>query len=270
MRRWWRAVLVAGLLVVHPGWVSTALPVVSPVFAVSAAAASPGTTGVRVFSANLNMYNGHTEGIAGQIAREDPDVVLLLEWSPTSSAPLIRSDVLSRYPSRIERMEAAGSDGIALFTRLPLSDATLELLADRYVVTAVIGDGASSFRFIGVHTHSPVTEPKLASWRAQLRELPHVVAREQLPVVLAGDFNATRANAPFARLLSWATLTDAQEAAGNGWAATWPADSRLLPPVVRPDHVLAGPGVQVLDARVGDSSGSDHRPVMVDLVVTRP
>jgi endonuclease/exonuclease/phosphatase family metal-dependent hydrolase len=47
---------------------------------------------------------------------------------------------------------------------------------------------------------------------------------------------------------------------------TWPR-GKLLPPLVRPDHVLVSPEIAVTGYRLGDGRGSDHRPVVVDLAI---
>lgn len=255
-----QAVVVAALLLAHLGWLGAALP--------SWAGTVPpaGGTPLKVMSANLNQYNAATQGTARVIARHRPDVVLLIEWSPVNAPALLASGVLDGYPHRVERMDPVGSDGLALFSRLPLTDVQVPVVAGRQVVLATVG---GAVRLAGVHTHSPVNPVKAASRRQQLRQLPALLAGSPLPLVVAGDFNATSAHRRFTDLLERTGLRDAQDEAGTGWAATWPAD-REVPPLVRPDHVLVGPEVQVLRAWAGYASGSDHRPVLADLRVTLP
>lgn len=265
-RRRWRAALVAGLLVSHLGWLVTALPTPP---AAAAAPAAGSLQQLRVFSANLNQGNGATAGTARQIAAADPDVVLLLEWSPQTSAPVLASGVLGRYPHHLEYLDVRGSDGVAMFTRLPVQDAALPVLGGRHVVSALLGPPGSQVRFVGVHTNSPVSTRKAASWRAELAGLPALVSGERAPLVLAGDFNATSGHPPFVALLDTLRLTDAHDAVGAHWTATWPAGRARVPAIVRPDHVLVGRGVEVRKAWAGDSSGSDHRPVLAELTVSR-
>ena len=83
--------------------------------------------------------------------------------------------------------------------------------------------------------------------------------RERLPYLVTGDLNSTPHH--------WATwalargLTDAQEAAGRGWGATY--HSAL--PVVRIDYVLASPAWTVVGAEAEDWGLSDHRAVLARL-----
>jgi endonuclease/exonuclease/phosphatase (EEP) superfamily protein YafD len=89
---------------------------------------------------------------------------------------------------------------------------------------------------------------------------------ERGALVVAGDFNATRHHPSFRRLLSDG-MADAHEERGRGWAATWPRNRRPLPPLMRLDHVLVSPGVGVRSIREGLGQGSDHRPIIADLVL---
>ncbi|MEJ7705150.1 MAG: endonuclease/exonuclease/phosphatase family protein [Geodermatophilaceae bacterium] len=91
-----------------------------------------------------------------------------------------------------------------------------------------------------------------------------VVARElpsDVPVVLAGDLNA----APDALELRalHARLVDCWPASGKGRGATFP--SRF--PLRRLDYVLVSAGIAPQRADVLPTAASDHRPLVVDLLV---
>jgi endonuclease/exonuclease/phosphatase (EEP) superfamily protein YafD len=54
-------------------------------------------------------------------------------------------------------------------------------------------------------------------------------------------------------------------AAGRGWQATWPT---FLPPLgIRIDHALVSGGIRVNSFQRGRLQGSDHRPIVVDLLL---
>ena len=80
--------------------------------------------------------------------------------------------------------------------------------------------------------------------------------------VIAGDFNASRDHRPFRDILAAGFLDCADAAARRPWPGfTWPAD-RLIPPVMRLDHVLVSPaGTTVIEARTIRVPGTDHRSV---------
>jgi endonuclease/exonuclease/phosphatase (EEP) superfamily protein YafD len=82
-------------------------------------------------------------------------------------------------------------------------------------------------------------------------------------VLVMGDLNATPWSRPFRRLLRRSALCDSR--AGFGVQASFPAASTLLRLPI--DHLLASCGVGVRARRIGRDVGSDHLPVIVDVVV---
>ena len=65
----------------------------------------------------------------------------------------------------------------------------------------------------------------------------------------------------------YVTAVDPPERRGRGWAATWPRDRGLLPPLLLLHYVLASPGVEVQAIQEGGGQGSDHRPVIAGLAL---
>ncbi len=99
-----------------------------------------------------------------------------------------------------------------------------------------------------------------------VRELESRLARRWVdagpnPTLVVGDFNTTVESRIFRE--HWGDLADAFSRAGTGFGMTkyngWIR--------VRIDHVLADDGWHVREARTGRGLGSDHRPLVVDLVL---
>lgn len=88
------------------------------------------------------------------------------------------------------------------------------------------------------------------------------------PVVMAGDFNASRDNAPFRRLLDRGFEEDMDQTNG-GYQPTWPADGsrRLfglrLPALVRIDHTLVSQALVAGRAKTIHIAESDHNGVVL-------
>lgn len=96
--------------------------------------------------------------------------------------------------------------------------------------------------------------------RQQVAESLEIIGDPATPVLMFGDLNAVPA-APELQPL-FARLRDGwPDTAGTGF--TYPA----VQPVRRIDYVLASSHFRVVDARVRDSKASDHRPVIMDLVL---
>ena len=79
------------------------------------------------------------------------------------------------------------------------------------------------------------------------------------PTLLLGDLNATP-DAPELRPL-FQRLRDTM--ADRGEALTYPADA----PAKRIDYILASPQFQTRSAAIPATTASDHRPVIVELVM---
>jgi endonuclease/exonuclease/phosphatase (EEP) superfamily protein YafD len=103
-----------------------------------------------------------------------------------------------------------------------------------------------------------------ADWRSGLANLQAWRERQppDQPLVLAGDFNSSWGHPGFRGLAG--TLTDAHQAAGQGWVRTWPQGRRLIRPFVQLDHVLTR-GLSIVDAGVVLVPNTDHAAVWARL-----
>ncbi|ADP79058.1 Endonuclease/exonuclease/phosphatase [Pseudofrankia inefficax] len=227
-----------------------------------------GAVSVRLLAANLQYSNARAQDLAPQIAAQHPDIVVLEEVSPLTFAGIDGSGALKPYPYRVVHQDL-GAFGYAVFSRFPLSAVRAPVVGGEPMarMTVTVGDG-QRFELFAVHTISPTTTAYTKRWRAQLDQLAADVRSSPLPVVLAGDFNATRDHRPFRHLLD-SGVRDAHDVTGAGWQPTWPADL-TLPPVIRIDHVLASPAFAITGYHRGGNDGSDHLPVIANLALRRP
>ncbi len=219
---------------------------------------------LRLFSANLHYDNPRIDSIATEIRTAAADVVALTELSEENAAGLRRAGVLRAHRHAVVRSRG-GAFGIGLWSRLPLVRPQVIAVAGVPVIRATVLLGGRRLRLYVVHTVAPLG-PDLDRWREQLAWLEQAVQHERDPVVVAGDLNATRWHRGLSRLLAEG-LDDAHERRGRGWAATWPRDRWPLPPLLRLDHVLVSRQVGVRAVWEGAGNGSDHLPVLADLVL---
>jgi endonuclease/exonuclease/phosphatase (EEP) superfamily protein YafD len=219
---------------------------------------------LRLFNANLRAANPDVGPIAEEIRAAAPDLVALQELDPDAAAGLRRSGVLARLPYRVTEIRY-GASGIALWSRFPLADPQVLDIGGMSAIRATLVLGTRRLRFYTLHVVAPVGQDRVR-WQAQHRRVGEELQRERRPLVVAGDFNATRHHPSFRRLLRHG-LADAHERRGRGWATTWPRHRSPLPPLMRLDHVLVTPEVVVRSVREGVGQGSDHRPIVADLVL---
>ena len=103
----------------------------------------------------------------------------------------------------------------------------------------------------------------------RLEEAAHLAAyvrAEPGPTLLTGDLNAPVQSLVCRRLFD-AGLRDAFSEAGSGYGYSYGAFTGVRIPYVRIDHVLVSRQWQVRHCWVGNAQGSDHRPVIADLVL---
>lgn len=103
---------------------------------------------------------------------------------------------------------------------------------------------------------------------AESIQLSAAVSRATRPVIVAGDLNADE-RSPVVRRLLETGLRDAYSSASIGYGYTLGHDLRPGFSFLRIDHVLVSSDIGVLDCTPGGREGSEHRPVLADLLVAR-
>ncbi|MGW0602559.1 endonuclease/exonuclease/phosphatase family protein [Streptomyces sp. NPDC002640] len=229
---------------------------------------------LRVLTANLQF--GQAVGpLVDLVRQERPDLVFVQECDPACMDTLT-SALSATHPHR-RAVAGGGPVGSVIHSRLPLTPAAgvPASMGQPGAVTEVAGH---QVRLQLAHPSPPIPE-RLTTWRTELGDLRRwareraaagnaEAAAEDTPVILAGDFNASRDHAAFRRLLDDGRLHDAAALAGAARASTWPVTGAPLPGV-QIDHVLVSPAFTARDARFPEMEGSDHRAVLVTLTLHR-
>jgi endonuclease/exonuclease/phosphatase family metal-dependent hydrolase len=156
---------------------------------------------------------------------------------------------------RPARASTPGRWSLAMLARIPLDDVTTISLgplrhdpADRAVVRAKTDLGGRTLTVMGTHmAHLTDFSP------LQYRRLAALLPPPDSPAVLAGDMNLW--GPPVTSFFpAWRRAVTGR---------TWPAHR----PHSQLDHVLVTASLRVVEARIADRSGSDHRPVVVRLAL---
>jgi len=243
--------------------------VLVPCMAINAAVVSPywpretatvtGSTEIALMSVNLYSRNDEHARFVELARREQPDILLLLEYTAAWAAALraIESD----YPYRLVE-ERADFFGIALFSRVPLLDARLtDLLGVPAIDTRLDLDATGEARFVGVHLRPPMSAQEAQERNAQLDLVGRLVQAEAGPLIIAGDFNMTPYSPALAGWLERTELNDARR--GRGFGISWPASLPILGIPI--DHVLISEDFLISAHYYGSAFGSDHYPVVTRL-----
>jgi endonuclease/exonuclease/phosphatase (EEP) superfamily protein YafD len=225
--------------------------------------APAGARPLRVFHGNLLYHNGRTAEMARAVARLDADVLAFTEYTSAHAGGLYVAPLTEAFPYRIERPEPRAG-GSALWSRYPLTEVTAPPAL--YSSTAAVVAGPSPVTVYVVHPPNPLDE--LHHWLDELARIAELRQTARPPAMVVGDFNATPWHPPFRRLLD-AGWRDAHHLAGRAFTNSWPTDRWLIPPLLRLDHALIDDSLAVSDVVDVRLPGSDHRGLVVDVVVIR-
>lgn len=260
VRRWWQAG-VAGVAVL-----ALALAVVPRAVPGDATPAGAHGPAVRVLTANLRFGGVDPQAVVRLVHGQRVDLLALQELTGDAAQDLARAGLDGALPYREVHPEG-GAAGSAIYSRFPLTDGGVRVnpggFWQAYATVAV--PGGPPVLVESVHPCAPFGLSQLDCWRADLAAQPP--AAPDGPIrVLAGDFNATLDHAALRRLIATG-YRDAAASVGAGLTPTWGAYGRRKVPPVTLDRVLADRRVGVRGVSVHPLPDSDHRAVLVELVL---
>lgn len=222
--------------------------------------------GLKIVSMNIQYGGARPAAVMALLERERPDVVLFQEWTPGGQRAM-SAGLRERWPHAFEgaRDDAFGQ---AVFSSRPLTAPARAYPPGSFSepqVTIEVEHRGGPVRICNVHLLPPVSGRLFGEQRRAARALAAWASRRDAtsPDVFMGDFNATARTGVIGGLLD-SGYVEAHAEAGFGRGSTWPKRGSLrFAPGIRIDNALVGPGWRVLEARVGEDVGSDHRPVIV-------
>lgn len=237
-------VAALSLLAVWPQWTT---PMGTP---------EPKAKTVRLYSANVFYRNNDVAAIRRSIVAADADIVLLIELGLEPAKRL--DEVLAGYPYRVTTEPAPHRGGVArsvIASRYPLKG-LWKRPQGLHTVAAEADTPIGKLNIVGAHLTRPW--PFQYQW-GQINQVSRLAEfRKTLtgPVIVAGDFNSV-SSARIGRQV--------QEETGlipaPGWPGTWPSPAPSALGVTI-DQVWRSPDLAFVSRRLGEPTGSDHRPVV--------
>jgi endonuclease/exonuclease/phosphatase (EEP) superfamily protein YafD len=251
-RRLVTAAFLAVTLGAQAAWLA---PHLGPSGTAAVAAAAP----LRVAFFNVWRGNRSLPDVVAWLERERPDVVVIAEYSAEMRRALMPLDAL--YPLRFDCLTRPGCDLAVLSRRGGVPDLALPAAAAADLIELAVPLGDTQLRVLGAHLTRPVGVGTVWNQLTQVKAVAGAVRDDPRPTILLGDLNAV----PWGRVVHELGERSGLRVVGS-LDGTWPA---FLPwPLRIPiDHALVSPGVVVTEHRLGPDLGSDHRPILLDLVV---
>ncbi len=215
---------------------------------------------LKLVHANVYSLNEDYWRLDELIAAEDPDVFILQEI--TAEWVLATKKQLADYPY-VYAEPRLGHFGIAAFSKIPFDSIRhIDLPPRGYpTIFATITVDDKPVTIVSTHPTVPLGEYLYESRNEQLESVAAAIQKIDGSVVLMGDFNASIWDTRYQELEQKTGLKNVRR--GFGVLPTWPT---FLPFAMIPiDHALVSADITVTDAKVGQSIGSDHLPLVVTL-----
>jgi endonuclease/exonuclease/phosphatase (EEP) superfamily protein YafD len=231
-------------------------------------------SGLRVMSVNVLWSNPRAGDVAATIEREAPDIVSLQEITPAWHAMIDR--LRARFPHVAPADWRDGPTDTVLLSRFPIRDSRVVVPPDQHrgfahVEATIALPGGRSIHVLGVHAPLPYGARYTATRQAHLDYYARLAAATDMPLLIAGDFNITPYSPRFRALLREGGLRYVH--LGWTWPRSWPSESRgNYQRFIRGfpiDHIVTSRHFAVAGARALADVGSDHYPVIADLVLLR-
>jgi endonuclease/exonuclease/phosphatase (EEP) superfamily protein YafD len=214
----------------------------------------PPASPIRLVSANVYADNPTPASAVEAILAAEADVEVAVETSPAFRALIEAGDAAHPYAIVDDQLVVRSRYPIAAMTDPPGVPA-------RRILRLTVEAPAGPFVLYAVHALNPLSESTFANQLDWVGKLRAAAAREDLPVVMAGDFNMSDRQLGYRRLT--ADLRDAITAAG--WGHTTYPDGIWAVLMLRIDHVFVPKNWCAARARTLDVPGSDHDGLEVDV-----
>ena len=259
-----RFALAAAALVVVVAQVVLLLPEWTAAGPVPSWAADAPT--IRLFDANVYFNNSSMSGYADEIKSYRPQLVTMEEAVPPLVNELRSDGGLAGLPNTVQ-IKQYDPFAFLIASKYPLTDVhVVTLYGLPLIVQTTIQLPSGPQALWVVHTIAPV-HGSFSTGRANWPRSTGWCGPGARPgLLLVGDFNATWGSRGFRTILDGG-MADGAAARGHPLQMTWSQIEHPLPPFVRIDHVLTGPGVAVTQISTGPGPGSDHRDVRATVAV---
>lgn len=151
---------------------------------------------MKIASFNINGIKARAEALPAWLDEASPDVVLLQEIKSLDEG--FPRDLFEDRGYFVETHGQKGFNGVAILSKLPLEDVERGLPGDenddqsRWIEATVVGKTALRLCGLYLPNGNPAPGPKYdykLSWMARMKDRAAALLAEEMPVVMAGDYN---------------------------------------------------------------------------------
>lgn len=241
---------------------------------------------LRILSHNIGQDLSDYDLVDDLIQNSDADVVFLQELTGAyvnEHWPRL----IDLYPYQIHGpLQGLKRVGMGLLSKHPVTqkeDFKLDPEGLVFQQRAIVNWKERSVSLYNIHTTFPWVYLRRDPWlhrvpwpvyedavrRREIDNLLDWVRQDSNPVLVGGDFNLNEHSEDYRKLRS--LLRDSFSDSGKGFGFTWPANRtpvvnvRPAIPCVRIDYLFHSSVFRSENAQVLEKTGSDHRPILIEL-----
>src|SRR6056297_2288645 len=152
---------------------------------------------MKIASFNINGIKARAQALLDWLDEAQPDVALLQEIKSIDEN--FPREMIEDRGYRVETHGQKGFNGVAILSKIPLEDVTRGLPGDdsdeqaRWIEATVMGE-TQAVRLCGLYlpNGNPCPGPKFdykLAWMARMEERARDLLAEEIPLVIAGDYN---------------------------------------------------------------------------------
>ena len=169
------------------------------------------TRAMKIATFNINGIKARYPALCDWLDESQPDIALLQEIKSVDEN--FPREMFEERGYNVETHGQKSFNGVAILSKLPLEDVTRGLPGDdgdeqaRWIEATVVGD-SHAVRLCGLYlpNGNPCPGPKYdykLSWMARMETRARALLAEEMPVVMAGDYNIIPQDEDAARPEAW-------------------------------------------------------------------
>ncbi|HEW97060.1 MAG: endonuclease/exonuclease/phosphatase family protein [Candidatus Parabeggiatoa sp. nov. 3] len=215
-----------------------------------------------ILLSNVNIKNKNYSALVQLVAAENPDILIVQEGNRHWIKHL---KVLEKTLPYVEAPPNSYFFGTVIYSRFPFEETQMLSLgrSGRESILVKIKINHKMVSLLTTHPLPPIPEGLFEHRNSQLFEVQSFIKQLPTPKMLIGDLNISMWSPFYSQLTQETRLINARQ--GFGILPTWPT---FLPVLMIPiDHCLVSPDIKVMKIKTGESIGSDHLPLIVEVAI---
>jgi endonuclease/exonuclease/phosphatase (EEP) superfamily protein YafD len=221
---------------------------------------------LKLLLANVKHSNDQYEKLIAYVKEEAPDIATFPEVNKQWAEKLTALNESLPY-AKVEA-EELGS-GLALYSKIKLESAARDELGLSWRPGIQVSFKLENtlVHLLALHPPTPTEAINFPPRNQQFQAATERLRNWPAPKILIGDLNDTMWSSYHSPMMKQANLVNARQ--GHGIVPSWPAWLMFQPLMIPIDHCLVSPEIVVVGLRAGKNIGSDHLPLIVELVIPK-